>query len=192
MSDKATQFRSDTSDVVRPIYKLADIAEKRGKKEMKKITILFIGIFMSCSTNKIDFSQFELSELQQKGYSITLDTKPIDLSNTYLDIENILTVNQNKSNKEIEIVRKDKSTNFISLNDLLIQKNYNSKIDYFVINNLQINYSEISKIKFENGSIKYFRLLTQKDYQGKEFDDLPQVKASIGNGMLIINTISSL
>lgn len=69
---------------------------------------------MSCSTNKIDFSQFELSELQQKGYSITLDTKPIDLSNTYLDIENILIVNQNKSTKKIEIVRKDKSTNFIS------------------------------------------------------------------------------
>ena len=57
---------------------------------MKKIIILLIGIFVSCSTNKIDFSQFELLELQHKGYSITLDTKPIDLSNTYLDIENIL------------------------------------------------------------------------------------------------------
>lgn len=147
---------------------------------------------MSCSTNKIDFSQFDLSELQQKGYSITLDTKPIDLSSTYLDIENILAINQNKSTKEIEIVRKNKSNNFISLNDLLIQKNLSSKFDYLVINNLQISYSEISKVKFENGSIKYFRLLTQKDYQGKEFDDLPQVKESIGNGMLIINTTSSL
>lgn len=147
---------------------------------------------MSCSTNKIDFSQFELSELQQRGYSITLDTKTIDLSNTYLDVENILTVNQNKSAKEIEIVRKNKSTNFISLNDLLIQKNYVSKIDYFVINNLPINYSEISKVRFENGSIKYLRLLTQKDYQGKEYDDLPLVKERIGNGMLIINTIPSL
>ena len=147
---------------------------------------------MSCSTNKIDFSQFELSELQQKGYSITLDTKPIDLSNTYLDIENIQTINQNKSAKGIEIVRKNKNTNFISLNDLLIQEKLSPKIDYLVINNLQINYSEISKVKFENGSIKYFRLLTQKDYQGKEFDDLPQVKERIGNGMLIINTISAL
>ena len=158
---------------------------------MKKIIILLIGIFMSCSTNKIDFSQFELSELQQKGYSITLDTKTIDLSNTYLDIENILIINQNKSIKGIEIVRKNKTTNFISLNDLLLQKKISAKIDYLVINNLQINYSEISKIKFEDGSIKYFRLLTQKDYQGKEFDDLPQVKERIGNGMLIINTISS-
>jgi hypothetical protein len=159
---------------------------------MKKIIILLIGIFMSCSTNKIDFSQFELSELQQKGYLITLDTKPIDLSNTYLDIENILTINQNKSTKGIEIVRKNKNPNFISLNDFLIQKKISSKIDYLVINNLQINYSEISKVKFENGSIKYFRLLTQKDYQGKEFDDLPQVKERVGNGMLIINTISTL
>lgn len=145
---------------------------------------------MSCSTNKIDFSQFELSELQQKGYSITLEAKPIDLSNTYLDVENILTVNKNKSTKEIEIARKDKNTYFISLNDLIIQKKYNFQIDYFVINNLKINYSEISKIKFENGSVKYFRLITQKDYQGKEFDDLPQVKETIGNGILIINTRS--
>jgi hypothetical protein len=147
---------------------------------------------MSCSTNKIDFSQFELSELQQQGYSISLDTKPIDLSNTYLDIENILTVKQNKSTKEIEIARKDKSTNFISLDELLRQKNYNSKIDYFIINNLQIDYSEVSKVKFENGSIKYFRLLTQKDYQGKEYDNLPQVKERIGKGMLIVNTTRPL
>jgi len=147
---------------------------------------------MSCSTNKIDFSQFELSELQHQGYLISLDTKPIDLSNTYLDIENILTVKQNKSTKEIEIVRKDKSTHFVSLDELLRQKNYNSQIDYFVINNLLINYSEVSKVKFENGSIKYFRLLTQKDYQGKEYDNLPQVKERIGKGILIVNTIRPL
>lgn len=152
--------------------------------------IAFSSFFYSCSTSKIDFSQFELSQLQQKGYSITLDTKPIDLSYTYLNVENIQSVSQNKSTKKIEIIRKDKSTTFISLSELIIEKNYNSKIDYFVINSLQINHSEISKIKLENGSIKYLRLLTQKDYQGKEFDDLPQVKESIGNGMLIINTIS--
>lgn len=159
---------------------------------MKKLIILLIGIFTSCSINKIDFSQFELSQLQQNGYSITLDAKPIDLSNTYLNTENILSVSQNKSIKKIEIIRKNKSINFISLDELLIQKNYNSKIDNFVINNSQITSSDISKIKFEDGSIKYFRLLTQKDYQGKEFDDLPQVKETIGNGMLIINTVSSL
>ena len=32
------------------------------------------------------------------------------------------------------------------------------------------------------------RLLTQKDYEGKEFDDLPQVKQSVGKGILIIQT----
>lgn len=159
---------------------------------MKKITFLLIGIFMSCSTNKIDFSQFELSQLGKNGYSISLDSEPLDLSNTYLNNENILSVNQNKSAKTIEIIRKDKDINFILLNDLLNQKKYNDKIDHLVINNLQIDSSEFSKIKFENGSLKYIRLLSQKDYQGKEFDDLPQVKKSIGSGMLIINTISSL
>lgn len=146
---------------------------------------------MSCSTSKINFSQFKLSELELKGYSISLDTQSINLSNTYLNNDNILSVNQNRSIKTINIIRKDKSANFISLNDLLNQKKYNSKIDHIVINNLQIDSSEISKVKFENGSIKYIRLLTQKDYQIKEYDDLPQIKKSIGNGMLIINTILS-
>jgi len=166
--------------------------KQKSTPKMKKITFLLIGIFMSCSTNKIGFSQFDFSQLEKNGYSISLDSKPIDLTNTYLNNENILSVNQNKSAKTIEIIRKDKDINFISLNDLLIQKKYNNKIDHFVINNSQIDSSEISKIKFENGSLKYIRLLTQKDYQGKEYDDLPQVKKSIGSGILIINTISSL
>lgn len=146
---------------------------------------------MSCSTSKINFSQFELLELELKGYSISLDTQSINLSNTYLNNDNILSINQNRSIKTINIIRKDKSANFISLNDLLNQKKYNSKIDHIIVNNLQIDSSEISKVKFENGSIKYIRLLTQKDYQIKEYDDLPQIKKSIGNGMLIINTILS-
>ena len=155
---------------------------------MKKITFLLIGLFLSCSTNKIDFSQFELSLLEQKGYSIYLDTNLIDLSNTYLNYENILKVNQNKSTKKIEILRKDKSTIFVSFYELLNQKKYNTTIDRIIINNIQIDSTEISKVKFEIGSVKYIRLLTQKDYQGKEYDDLPQIKDKIGNGMLIINT----
>ena len=158
------------------------------KNKMKKITFLFIGLFLSCSTNKIDFSQFEISELEQNGYSIYLDNNLINLTNTYLNNDNILRVNQNKSSKKVEIIRKDKNTIFISLNDLLNQKKYNTTIDRIIINNIQIDSTEISKVKFEIGSIKYIRLLNQKDYQGKEYDDLPQIKEKIGNGMLIINT----
>lgn len=159
---------------------------------MKKLTFLLIGIVISCSTKKIAFAQYELSELQQKGYSITLDNKLIDISNTYLNVDNIISVTQSKSTKEIKITRKDKSSDFKLLSYLLSQKYYDAKIDHIVINNLMIDNSEVSKVKFESGSIKYIRLLTQKDYQGKEYDDLPQVKERIGNGMLIINTISSL
>ncbi|MCD8518625.1 MAG: hypothetical protein LRY32_03000, partial [Flavobacterium sp.] len=88
----------------------------------------------------------------------------------------------------VEIIRKDKNTIFISLNDLLNQKKYNTTIDRIVINNIQIDSSKISKVKFELGAIKEIRLLTQNDYQGKEYDDLQQVKDIIGNGMLVINT----
>ena len=156
---------------------------------MKKITFLLIGLLISCSANKIDFSQFEISELEQNEYSIYLDNNLINLSNTYLNCDNILRVNQNKSAKKVEIIRKDKNNIFTSINDLLVKENYNTKIDHVVINNIQIDNSKISKVKFEIGSIKYIRLLTQKDYQRKEYDDLPQVKEKIGNGMLIINTM---
>lgn len=135
------------------------------------------------------FSQFEISEFERNGYSIYLDNNLINLTNTYLNNDNILRVNQNKSSKKVEIIRKDKNTIFISINDLLNQKKFNTKIDRIIINNIQIDSSEISRVKFEVGSIKEIRLLTQKDYHGKEYDDLPQVKEIIGNGMLVINTI---
>lgn len=157
----------------------------------KRILFLLVVITLfSCSINKINFSQFEISELEQNDYSIYLDNNLINLSTTFLNCDNILKVIQYKSSKKVEIFRKDKNTTFISLNDLLNQKKYNTKIGRIIINNIQIDSTEVSKVKFEVGSIKEIRLLTQKDYQGKEYDDLPQVKEVIGNGMLIINTMS--
>lgn len=157
--------------------------------EKRILFLLVVVTLFSCSTNKINFLQFEISELEKNGYSIYLDNNLINFTNTYLNNDNILRVNQNKSSKKVEIIRKDKNTIFISLNDLLNQKKYNTTIDRIIINNIQIDSTEISKVKFEVGSIKEIRLLTQKDYQGKEYDDLPQVKEVIGNGMLVINTM---
>jgi hypothetical protein len=162
--------------------------------EMKKvnyIAFLLIGMFMSCSTTKINFSQLGLAELEKKGYTIFLDSVPINLSYTYLNDNNILLVNQDRSNKTVKIIRKNKNAGLISFDELLAQKSYSTKIDHLVVNNSSIDSLEISKIKFESGSIKYIRLLTQKDYEGNEYDDLPQVKQAVGNGMLIINTISA-
>lgn len=155
----------------------------------KRILFLLVVVTLfSCSIKKINFLQFEISELEQNGFSIYLDNNLIDLTNTYLNSDNILNVYKNKSSKKVEIIRKDKNTIFISLNDLLNQKKYNTTIDRIVINNIQIDSSKISKVKFELGAIKEIRLLTQNDYQGKEYDDLQQVKDIIGNGMLVINT----
>ncbi|UGS21916.1 hypothetical protein [Flavobacterium cyclinae] len=157
----------------------------------KRILFLLVVVTLfSCSIKKINFLQFEISELEQNGFSIYLDNNLIDLTNTYLNSDNILNVYKNKSSKKVEIIRKDKNTIFISLNDLLNQKKYNTTIDRIVINNIQIDSSKISKVKFELGAIKEIRLLTQNDYQGKEYDDLQQVKDIIGNGMLVINAFS--
>lgn len=166
-----------------PCHKQNSIMQKR------ILFLLVVVTLFSCSTNKINFLQFEISELEQNGFSIYLDNNLIDLTNTYLNSDNILKVYKNKSSKKVEIIRKDKSTIFISLNELLNQKKYNTTIDRIVINNTQIDNSKVSKVKFELGSIKDIRLLTQNDYQGKEYNDLPQVKDMIGNGVLIINTL---
>lgn len=147
---------------------------------------------MSCSTHNTNFSQFELSDLNRKGYKVSLDSQEIDLVHTYLDENNISNVSINKKNKIIMITRKNSSNRFIFLNELLIQKKYPSNFDRIVINNLSIDFVDLPKIKLEEGSVKYIRLLTQRDYQGIDFDDLPQVKDTIGNGMLIINTIGTL
>lgn len=146
---------------------------------------------MSCSTNKTSFSQFDLSELNSKGYKVSLDSQEIDLVHTYLNEENISKVSTDRKSKIIQITRKNDNNGFVFLNELLIQKKYKSNLDRIVINNLSIDLLDLPKIKFEVGSVKFIRQLAQSDYQSQDFDDLPQVKNTIGNGMLIINTLAT-
>ena len=155
---------------------------------MKKYQIAIILIFIiSCSsTNK--FSRYDLIELEKNGKSITLDSVSIKFELTYLNQNNISNIKLDRKTKVINIIRKDKKTEFYSIDDLKTQKKYNSEIDKITINGIVLDSIRITKVRFEKGSIQYIRLLTQKDYSGKEYDDLPQVKETIGNGLLIINT----
>ncbi len=142
---------------------------------------------VSCSsTNK--FSRYNLIEFEKNGKSITLDSVDIKFEQTYLNQNNISNIKLDRKTKIININRKDKKTEFYSIDDLKTQNKYNSKIDKITINGIVFDSIEISKVRFEKGSIQYIRLLTQNDYSGKEYDDLPQVKKSIGNGILIIKT----
>ena len=134
-----------------------------------------------------EFSRYDLVELEGKGYSIFLDSVSIKLSLTYLNKNNISEITKDKKRKIININRKNKNS-FFSIDDLKKQKKYPSKMEYITVNGIVLDSMEISKTKFEIESIKYIRFLTQKDYEGKEFDDLPQVKKTLGNGILIINT----
>ena len=61
-------------------------------------------------------------------------------------------------------------------------------MQYVTVDGKVLDSLEISETKFEMESIKCIRLLTQKDYEGIEFDNLPQIKQSIGKGILIIQT----
>ena len=154
----------------------------------KKYLILIVLISMlSCSSfNK--FSRYEIVEIEKNGKSVTLDSVPIKFELTYLNQNNISNIKIDKKTKTINIIQKDKKTEFYSIDDLKTQNKYNTKIDKITINGSVLDSLEISKVRFEKESIQYIRLLTQKDYSGKEYDDLPQVRETIGNGILIIKT----
>ena len=137
---------------------------------------------------KNDYSWFDLVQLEKKGYSITLDSTPIKLSFTYLNKDNISEIEKDRKRKIINIIRKNKNSTFFSIEDLRAKNNYPMVLQHITVDGKALDSIEISETKFENESVKYIRLLTLKDYEGKEFDDLPQVKKSVGNGILIINT----
>lgn len=143
---------------------------------------------MTACSSINNYSRSDLVELEKKNYSITLDSTPIKLNLTYLNQNNISEVTKDKKRKVINIARKNKNSIFYSIEDLKKRNKYPSKMEYITVNGEALDSLEILATKFESESIKYLRLLTQKDYEGKEFDDLPQVKQLIGNGILIINT----
>jgi hypothetical protein len=140
------------------------------------------------SSFKNDYSWFDLVLLEKKGYSITLDSTPIKLSCTYLNKDNISEIEKDRKRKIINIIRKNKNSTFFSIEDLRDKNNYPKELQHMTVDGKALDSIEISETKFENESVKYLRLLTLKDYEGKEFDDLPQVKQSVGKGILIINT----
>jgi hypothetical protein len=157
------------------------------KKTYIVIFIISSALITGCSSVKI-FTQFELVEKEKKGYSILLDSTPIQLANTYLNNNNIQNIKHSKYKKRIEITRKDKNKLFHSIDFIKTKNKYNSKIDWIVVNNMSLDSLEITRVRFEDGAIKDLRLLTQKDYSGPEFDSLASLKKTIGNGMLIIKT----
>jgi hypothetical protein len=158
---------------------------------MKKLStiaiITILSSIMSCSSTKL-FERVELVELEIKGYSIHLDASPVKIGLTYLNETNISEVKIDKKKKYVNVHRKNKNSNFHSVTDLLNQKRYNTTIDMITVDGLVLDSIMIREAKFEDGAVRNTRLLTQKDYEGKEFDDLPQVKRTVGNGILIIST----
>jgi hypothetical protein len=132
--------------------------------------------------------RFELIELEKRGYAIHLDSSPIKLRLTYLNEINISEVEINKKRKYVNIEREKTELEFYSLHDLLNRNQYDAVIDMITVDGLILDSAMIQEAKFEDGAVQYMRLLTQKDYEGKEWDNLPDIRRTIGNGLLIIST----
>lgn len=150
------------------------------------IAIISISI-LACSSTKL-YERVDLVDLERKGYSIHLDSSPVKIGSTYLNETNISEIKIDKKTKYVNIHRKGMDSNFHSVTDLLNQKRYDTTIDMITVDGLVLDSVMIRDFKFEDGAIRNTRLLTQKDYEGTEFDDLPQVKQTVGNGILIIST----
>ena len=158
---------------------------------MKKVPTIAIAIIsisiVACSSTKL-YERGELIDLERKGYSIHLDSSPVKIGSTYLNETNISEVKIDRKRKYVNIHRKKMDLNFQSVTDIINEKRYHATIDIVTVDGLVLDSVMIQDFKFENGAVRHTRLLTQTDYEGKEFDDLPQVKQTVGNGILIIST----
>ena len=154
---------------------------------MKELNLIFLTLVIPFMTSN-DYSWFEFVQLEKKGYTVMLDSRPIKLSFTYLNKDNIVEIKKDKKNKVINIIRQNKNSKFFTIEELRTENNYPKELEYITVDGKVLDSLEISETKFENESIKCLSLLTQKDYQGKEFDDIPQIKESVGKGILIIET----
>jgi len=157
-----------------------------GKLKAIVITLISILIFSCSSTSVMD--RVELFGLEKKGYSIHLDSSPINIRLTYLNEANISEIKIDRKRKYVNILRKNTDSKFQSVADLLELKQYNTTIDLITVDGLVLDSLMIQEARFEDGAVRNTRLLTQKDYEGKEFDDLPGVRQTVGNGLLIIST----
>jgi hypothetical protein len=160
--------------------------EKTSMIKHSLITILSVLSLYSCSSVNSKSSRLDILDEVKKGYSVNLNSKPIDFQFTFLDRENIAEIRRHKSKKLIEIQTKT-SPEFYSLEDIFYTYNVKIKPDIITIDGIPIDSLDLVKLKFEEKSISYFRLLTQKDYARKEFDSLQTIKETIGNGLVVIN-----
>lgn len=158
---------------------------------MRKLLSIAVAIIsfsiMACSSTKFT-ERDELLDLEKKGYSIHLDASPVNIGLTYLNETNISEVEVSKVNKYVNIHRRNRDLEFRSVADLLHQKQYNMTIGMITVDGIVLDSVMIRDAKFEDGAVRYLRLLTEGDYEGREFDDLPQVKRTIGTGILLIGT----
>lgn len=129
-----------------------------------------------------------LIRLEREGYSVFLDSTKIQTNLTYLNSENVSSIKISRKQKIVHIFRKEKRTKLYSIADLIEEKKVGEPPDWIILDSHPLDSVEVRAIRYEKGAFKYIRHLTQKDYQEKEFDSLPQVRQSIGNGILIILT----
>jgi len=152
----------------------------------KQAYIAILILLVSCSSLNRNYTRLSIIEKVRNGYSVRLNSKPIDFEFTYLDRENISEIRHLNSKKTIEIRTKNQPE-FFSMKDVFYTYNVKTQPDIVTIDGISIDNLNLAKLKFEKKSISDFRLLTQKDYAGKEFDGMDSLKQTIGNGLVVIS-----
>ena len=147
-----------------------------------KIFLLIISnVFICCGTLDTNTSRDKLLKYNDKGYSISLNGKLINLSNNYLDRKNIEKILKSESKKQIEILQKNQKSKFVSLNEIQKTDSIARNADIIVVEGSIVEKINFDKIFIENSSITGYQYLSQK-----------QAESSIGgcrrfeNGIILL------
>jgi len=123
---------------------------------MKKIALLAILFSTSCATTK----RVDLLKASENGYTINLNSKPINIKEIYLDRNNISNISKNRKLKIIDLTQKNVKSAFPYLSQITTIKGTEKtniipgEINVVVIDGEPIESENFNKVQIEVSSIK--------------------------------------
>lgn len=127
--------------------------------------ILFLS-FSSCTLH-IKTNYKNISKLENEGYQVVYNGKPVKFTNYYLDRENVKYVLKKRKEKTINIVPVNSNSEFINGSNFLKQVDKENLCEWVVINGLPYSIEDMSEVAIEVPSIKKSAIFKEETHIGK-------------------------
>lgn len=127
----------------------------------------------------------KLFDYEKKGYTISLNSAPINLDEVYFGKHNYKKITKNSKTKTIDLIQKDKRSNFEYLRAIKtgescrIDNLHLAKFELIIIDGTPLNPDSYSKVKLETSSIKTLNILN---------DSITQTKCRVNGDILFSKT----